>query len=254
MMKYETIIVSDVHLGNKMSRAKELTEFLKTINFERLILLGDIFQDLNFSRLNSSHWKFLSYIRKISKEKEVIWVRGNHDVDVDLVMSNMLGIPVQDEYVWKEVDGKYICAMHGHQFDGIAKRWKWSSKLGGSLMIGIQRIFGDGEFAKKMYKKIDTMERTLTKAPSKIKKGAIKYGIRNGYDVVICGHTHHAEHSQNFGEPEYVNTGHWLSHHCSYVTIDYKGEVVLNFYDIPILNEDNRDINDSFSDDTFIVE
>ena len=52
---------------------------LREDRFRRLILLGDIFSDLNFGRLTKPHWKFLGYIRKLSNPKrgiEVVWVEG----------------------------------------------------------------------------------------------------------------------------------------------------------------------------------
>ncbi len=78
----DTLILSDVHLGSEVSRAREASELLAETNFRRLVLLGDIFSDLNFRRLTSDHWKFLSRIRKLSNPKrkvEVVWVEGNHD-------------------------------------------------------------------------------------------------------------------------------------------------------------------------------
>ena len=59
---YDTLILSDVHLGSDTSRAREATCVLKENRFRRLILLGDIFADLNFRRLTKEHWKFLGYI------------------------------------------------------------------------------------------------------------------------------------------------------------------------------------------------
>ena len=79
---YNTLILSDLHLGAETSHAREATDLLKKSRFHRLILLGDIFADLNFARLNKDHWKFLGYIRKLSNPKrgiEVVWVEGNHD-------------------------------------------------------------------------------------------------------------------------------------------------------------------------------
>ena len=65
----DTILVSDLHLGSETSRAREATLFLRTAMFNRLILLGDIFCDLNFRRLKKEHWQFLSLIRKLSNPK-----------------------------------------------------------------------------------------------------------------------------------------------------------------------------------------
>src|SRR5579863_1170005 len=55
---YDTLILSDVHLGADTSRAREATCVLKENRFRRLILLGDIFADLNFRRLTKEHWSF----------------------------------------------------------------------------------------------------------------------------------------------------------------------------------------------------
>src|ERR1039458_3271794 len=48
---YNTLILSDLHLGAETSHAREATRVLKENRFQRLILLGDIFADLNFARL-----------------------------------------------------------------------------------------------------------------------------------------------------------------------------------------------------------
>ncbi len=61
-----TIIVSDIHLGSEVARPKVVKEMLQSYKFQRLILLGDIFDDLNFKRLKKEHWSLLSYIRKLS--------------------------------------------------------------------------------------------------------------------------------------------------------------------------------------------
>src|SRR5258708_7655486 len=66
---YNTLILSDLHLGAETSHAREATRVLKENRFRRLILLGDIFADLNFARLTKDHWKFLGYIRKLSNPK-----------------------------------------------------------------------------------------------------------------------------------------------------------------------------------------
>ena len=77
MQLYDVVILSDLHLGSKASRARDAMQVLKNLNFRRLILLGDIFCDLNFARLNKEHWRFLSYIRKLSNPKSqqasVVW-------------------------------------------------------------------------------------------------------------------------------------------------------------------------------------
>jgi metallophosphoesterase superfamily enzyme len=92
---YDTLILSDLHLGSEISRAEQATRMLRENRFRRLILLGDIFSDLNFGRLTKPHWKFLGYIRKLSNPKrgvEVVWVEGNHDRGLSEIMSHLVGV------------------------------------------------------------------------------------------------------------------------------------------------------------------
>src|SRR6266404_3812238 len=101
---WDTVIISDLHLGSDVSRAREALNFLRTRRFKRLILLGDIFSDLNFRRLTKEHWQFLSHIRKLSNPKrnvEVVWVEGNHDQGLSQLMSHLVGVPVYQQYAWE---------------------------------------------------------------------------------------------------------------------------------------------------------
>ena len=121
---YDAVILSDLHLGSEISRAHDALDLLRSIRFHRLILLGDIFCDLNFRRLKKEHWQFLSYIRKLSNPKrdaEVIWVEGNHDYGLTDVMSHLVGVPVYQEYFWESA-GERNLAIHGHQFDSFVIR------------------------------------------------------------------------------------------------------------------------------------
>ncbi|MDA4133278.1 MAG: metallophosphoesterase, partial [Thaumarchaeota archaeon] len=108
--------MSDVHLGSSVSLAADLLLLLKTSRFKRLILLGDIFQDLDFSRLTREHWRLLAHIRKLSNPKrgiEVVWVEGNHDAGIAEVMEHLIGVRVHQEYEW-EWNGAKCLAIHGH--------------------------------------------------------------------------------------------------------------------------------------------
>ncbi|MFN4917762.1 MAG: hypothetical protein ACK5HH_09960, partial [Ignavibacteria bacterium] len=42
----DTLIVSDIHLGSEVSRSKQLLDVIKQFQFKRLILNGDVFDDL----------------------------------------------------------------------------------------------------------------------------------------------------------------------------------------------------------------
>src|SRR5262249_48339602 len=80
----DAVMLSDLHLGSDNCQAHSLCELLEVIKDEvlpttRLILNGDVFDSIDFRRLNKSHWKVLSLIRKLSHRLEIVWICGNHD-------------------------------------------------------------------------------------------------------------------------------------------------------------------------------
>src|ERR1700740_2999423 len=139
---YNTLILSDLHLGAETTHASEATRVLKGNRFERLILLGDIFADLNFARLTKDHWKFLGYIRKLSNPKrniEVVWVEGNHDHGLTNIMSHLVGVRVYQDYAW-EYGGLRHVAIHGDQVAGFQGNRVRLSQWGTSLFLQLQKL------------------------------------------------------------------------------------------------------------------
>ena len=144
---YNTLILSDLHLGAETSRAREATRVLKENRFQRLILLGDIFADLNFARLTKEHWKFLGYIRKLSNPKrkiEVVWVEGNHDRGLTNIMSHLVGVRVYQEYAWNYRGLRHI-AIHGHQFDGFQVNRSPAERLGHVAISAVAETGSQGQ-------------------------------------------------------------------------------------------------------------
>jgi UDP-2,3-diacylglucosamine pyrophosphatase LpxH len=45
-----TLFLSDIHLGFKRARARELAQFLRTVDAECIVLAGDIVDHLNLAR------------------------------------------------------------------------------------------------------------------------------------------------------------------------------------------------------------
>ena len=216
-----TLILSDLHLGAETSRAREATRVLKQNRFQRLILLGDIFADLNFARLTKEHWKFLGYIRKLSNPKrniEVVWVEGNHDRGLTNIMSHLVGVRVFQQYEW-EYGGLRHVAIHGHQFDGFQVSRVRLSHLGTSLYLLLQKI----DFRNKpVTRLIDRLNTRWLRMSSKVAEGALHYAVQHGADRIFCGHTHEALHSAKDGV-NYYNCGGWVDSHLTYLTIDNQG-------------------------------
>jgi len=211
---YDTLIISDVHLGSSVCCAKELLTFLKSVSFQRLILLGDMFSDLDFSRLKKEHWEVLSYLRELSSPKrgiEIVWVIGNHDIELQPVMSHLVGIEVFDKYEWKIDDMKCI-ALHGHQFDPSMKMPKLV-KFISWLFLNIQKIPG---FRKEWSWWIDSITGYFQNISRTIEMHAIMYARIHQYDVICCGHTHQATHQISNGV-QYYNSGCWVRGNGTYI-------------------------------------
>jgi UDP-2,3-diacylglucosamine pyrophosphatase LpxH len=237
---YNTLILSDLHLGAETSHAREATRLLREARFERLILLGDIFADLNFARLTKAHWKFLGYIRKLSNPKrnvEVVWVEGNHDQGLTNIMSHLVGVRVYQEYVWNYRGLRHV-AIHGHQFDGFQVNRVRLSRFGTSLFLQLQKLDLKGNPIARC---IDRLNTRWLRMSAKVASGALAYARQHGFDRILCGHTHEAIHMEQ-GGIHYYNSGGWVDSRLTYLTIDEQG-VEIHAYDEPELGEraDDRD-------------
>jgi len=237
----DTIIISDLHLGSEVSRAPAALRMLKSASFNRLILLGDIFSDLNFGRLKKEHWKFLSYIRKLSnprREIEVVWVEGNHDHGLSQVMSHLVGIRVYQEYAW-EFDGIRHLAIHGHQFDRFLTRNAPLSRVLSGLHLALQKIsFGK----KRMIGFLERFDTAWLRLSPKVAAGALAHGKSKNAQRIFCGHTHEALSLKREGV-EYYNSGSWTQENATYIAIDHQGVRVLEYRDSPeeSLDQEVRD-------------
>ena len=238
----DTILVSDLHLGSETSRAREATLFLRAAMFNRLILLGDIFCDLNFRRLKKEHWQFLSLIRKLSNPKrgiEVVWVEGNHDRGLAQLMSHLVGVRVYDNYGWQYRGVKYR-GIHGHQFDRFLVDSALLSALGEVIYLQIQKVdFRDSKIARWL----DRLNSRWLRLTPKVAAGALAFAQARGDDVVFCGHTHQAFHAGE-GHTRYFNTGSWTHEHLTYAAVDENGPRLGEFVPAPREPEIADDITD----------
>lgn len=219
---YDTLILSDLHLGADMSRAREALRVLRENQYRRLILLGDIFADLNFGRLKKEHWKFLGFIRKLSNPKrhvEVVWVEGNHDHGLAQIMSHLVGVRVYQEYQW-EYQGLRHIAVHGHQFDGfVVSNVRVSYFIGTLLYLQLQKWDSKN---KTLTRFLDRLNTRWLRLSSKVAEGALAHARHRAAARIFCGHTHAAMHKHEHGT-DYFNCGSWIDAHPTYITVGEEG-------------------------------
>jgi len=219
---YDTLILSDLHLGADVSRAREALRVLQQTSYRRLILNGDIFADLNFARLKKEHWKFLGYIRKLSNPKrgvEVVWVEGNHDHGLTEIMSHLVGLRVYQEYRW-EFQGMRHIAVHGHQFDSfVVNNVRFNYLFGTLLYLQLQKLDFKNKILTRFLDRLNT--RWLRMSP-KVAAGAVAHARQHKAQRIFCGHTHAALHWQEQGV-DYYNSGSWVDARSTYITVDERG-------------------------------
>ncbi len=219
-----TIVVSDVHLASPVCRAKSLRNLLKDASFERLIILGDLFEDARFRRLDKSHWQFLSLLRKLSSPKrgvEIVWIEGNHDREVISVVSHMIGAKVirEHEHYVLECGGKRILFMHGHQFDDYIDQRPMLTAVATGIYNTVQRCGGRG---KRVSRWLKYKSKSWMNASAENARRALHLARTQRADIVICGHTHATFESQHHGV-RYINTGSWVDIPSQYVVINEQG-------------------------------
>jgi len=220
-----TIIISDLHLGSSVSQPAKVLKMLRGHSFRKLILLGDIFDSLDFRNLSQEAADLINFIGEISKEKKVRWIEGNHDFGLSRIFGPLMGAKVyKEKYDW-EYEGKKYLAIHGHQFDRFLVDNAIISSLATGLYNFIQRIdFED----KKISHFLKKTSKGWLRLSEKVSDSAILYGKERRADYVFCGHTHKAMH-KIVNSINYYNGGCWTDTPCAYITVD--GENIdINYY------------------------
>jgi UDP-2,3-diacylglucosamine pyrophosphatase LpxH len=234
---YDTLILSDLHLGAEMSRAREALRVLQATSYRRLILLGDIFADLNFGRLKKEHWKFLGYIRKLSNPKrqiEVVWVEGNHDHGLTEIMSHLVGVRVYQEYQWSYGGLRHI-AVHGHQFDSfVVKNVRLNYWFGTLLYLQLQKWDTRNKALTRFLDRLGTRWQRLSE---KVADGALAHARHHLAQRIFCGHTHVALHKHD-SAADYFNSGSWIDARPTYITVGDDGVRIHEF------TEQSESVND----------
>jgi UDP-2,3-diacylglucosamine pyrophosphatase LpxH len=214
----KTLIISDLHIGSKGCKTEEILEILKDESFDRYILVGDIIDGWLFKKYKKfsyQHTKVIRRFLKLSKDKDIIWISGNHDEFLRKYTPVELGnIQVVDEFI---ENGVWYC--HGDKYDGIVKM-RWLGVLGS---IGYDLAIVIDRFLKRFNKKT-----SLSKFLKDNVKAAVSFMVdfenemvrqakKRDCHTVVCGHIHNPNH-KTIDNVEYYNCGDWVEN-CSYIVL-----------------------------------
>ena len=241
-VKYKAIIVSDLHLGTKDSKAEEFIEFIETHPTELLILNGDIIDGWAINRgskWKKKHTKVISKLLKLSNVTQIIWIRGNHDEFIqEFIGSHFGGIEIREDYQLQyfehiEYDNwnkRCYYIFHGDVIDVFITKYKWLSKLGSigyDFALWLNRLYNRYRKWRNLpyqsiSQKIKSGVKAATNYVNDFEVAALKMAEKKGCDGVICGHIHQPEDRVINGK-RYLNCGDWIEN-MSAITLDANGE------------------------------
>lgn len=222
--KVEVAVISDVHLGTYGSNAKELVNYLESIDPEILVLNGDIIDIWQFNKryFPKSHMKVIQSITNLlTKGTKIHYITGNHDEMFRKFANFSIGnFHIQNKLVLK-LDTGTAWIFHGDVFDTTMKHSKWVAKLGGkgydllillntcinwiSVKLGREKI--------SLSKKVKDSVKGIIKYVNNFENTAAEIAIENGYDYVVCGHIHQPQIKKiavKDKEVTYLNSGDWV--------------------------------------------
>ncbi len=200
----DALVVSDLHLGQPgKTRPKAVRRFFEELadgraewRPGRVVLAGDVFENLDLRHWPDSHWKALAAIRRLEKVVPVVWVRGNHDGPFDAV-EFMAGRSELAEPVGADIrsGGTRVLVTHG----------KWEAKWADDPRATATRR----EAVEKLRDQWGGYDRKGLHEAVAVARGAVTYARVQGFDAVVCGHTHGPFCGTLDGFP-YANTGSWV--------------------------------------------
>lgn len=232
---YRSIWISDLHLGTRRCRARELLDFLDHYEAENLYLVGDIVDGWVMGP--SWYWSREqgAVVEKIiawhQRGVRVVFLPGNHDeLSIDLAQALFGPVPIAPELIHRTAEGRRMLVIHGHQFDGSLNPNRWISILGAQAYhhaLRIDRWYSEetGSTGRRETSLSSYFKRRVSKAIRYLTdftdRTVLQTARRHRVDGVICGHTHFPELRQ-IGPISYINEGDWVKS-CTALVEDRDG-------------------------------
>ena len=233
-----TLFLSDIHLGFPHARAQELNEFLRGVEAECIVLVGDIIDALSLARRafwSASHTEVVrALLARQRAGTRLVYIPGNHDESLGMLAQMLRGqFEVHREWVHRTARGERLLVLHGDQFDAAMVCPRWLSRLGDLLhgvtlgvnhrVNNLRRALGRPYWplCERLKLRIGTSLRYI----EQFEQLAARHAARSGYDGVVCGHIHRAN-LRHIAGTLYCNTGDWVES-CSALIEDPRGQLEL---------------------------
>ena len=227
------VIISDVHLGTYGCHAKELLNYLRSIQAGTLILNGDFIDMWQFKKryFPKEHMLVIQRILKMAaRGTKVYYITGNHDDPLRRYSDFSSGnIHLRDKLIL-QLKGKKYWVFHGDVFDVFIKYSPLVAKLGGKgydWLIYINRFINKvrmtlGYPRMSLAGKVKNTVKEAVKFIGDFENTAIRLAFEQGFDYVICGHIHRPQMrtvEQKNASVTYLNSGDWIE---NLTALEYK--------------------------------
>ncbi|HMO34018.1 MAG TPA: UDP-2,3-diacylglucosamine diphosphatase [Lacibacter sp.] len=219
---YRTIILSDLHLGIRNSRVKEVVTFLREHKCDTLILNGDIVDGWQLRKSGEWKKKHTQFFRILMKylyryNTKVIYLRGNHDDFLDEILPFSFGpFVIKRTHILQSGAKKYF-VVHGDIFDTVTTQLKWLAKLGDvgyTFLLWLNRHYNQYRVRRGLpYYSLSQVVKAKVKSAvsfiSDYEEQLCEVAKAHHCDGVICGHIHQAA-DKMIGPIHYLNSGDWV--------------------------------------------
>jgi UDP-2,3-diacylglucosamine pyrophosphatase LpxH len=223
-LSFRSVFVSDVHLGLRDCQAGYLLDFLRSMQCERLYLVGDIIDFENMQKRpwwHSDHGEVLAEILAIvARGTRVTYIPGNHDAVLRRFAGQRFGgVDIALDAVHVAADGRRYRVSHGDEHDSASAAPAWLLRLG-DVMQGF--ICALNRRCNALLRRVGIHYHPLS-IMLKSRIGTARRFIRDfetrvataaraaGYDGHICGHIHYGRIHDHDGVV-YINDGDWVEH------------------------------------------
>ena len=217
-----TVILSDVHLGTRDSKVREVNHFLRHVRCDKLILNGDIIDGWQLQRgghWTKAHTRFVRIVlKKLEKrDTEVVYLRGNHDdILASFLPLDFEGLQIAEEHVHQTPHGKYL-VLHGDVFDTVTRNFVFLAHLGDwgyRALLGLNRLYNAwrrlrGKEYWSLSRAIKARVKQAVSHISNFEQHICELARRRGCIGAICGHIHTAADRRMDGI-HYLNSGDWV--------------------------------------------
>jgi len=221
-LHFNSVWISDVHLGLRSCKAEFLLDFLHHVRCDNLYLVGDIIDFWHMkkgARWPALHNRVIQEVMCMAANgTRVTYVPGNHDeLFRDYLGSTFGGIDVRGEAEHETADGRRFLVLHGDEFDQVVRHSRWLAMLGSQaydVLLWLNRWYnwfrrrlGFPYWSLSAYLKHKVKE--AVNYIGNFETAVVHEARRRGMDGVICGHIHKAT-IENYDGVLYCNDGDWV--------------------------------------------